>query len=128
MFHQVFNLLSILLRKTVTRGIRYVTHRGTGLHDGLDDTRQILIVRAPCILCVELHIVHELLGILHGSHGALDDFLTVGVKLILDVGVTRANTRMDTLALGILQRLGGHVDILLYRACQRTNGRPRNGL
>ena len=50
------------------------------------------------------------------------------VEFELDVLVTRADTRVNTLVLGILQRLNSHVDVVFYSSRQRTNRGPSNGL
>ena len=128
MLFQVLYLLVVLLRKTVARGVGNVHHGGSGLDDRLHHPCQILIVRTARILAVELHIVYKPLGIFHGRHAPLDHFLTGRVKLILNVIVARAQSCVYAFPFGILQRLHRHVDVLLHRACQRTNGGPRHSL
>ena len=128
MLHQIFDFFTVLGGQTVACGVGDVADRCSGVHHSLDDTRQVFVVRATGILGVELHVLHVLLGILYGSHGTLDDFLAVGVELEFNVRIARADTRVDTLALGILKRLGSHVDVLLHGTCQRTDGGPCHGL
>ena len=124
MLHQVLDLLIILLRQTVARGVRDIYHCGPGLDHSLHHLGEVFIVRASGILAIKLHIVHKPLGVLCGGDGLFEDMLTVGVKLIQDMLVAGADTRMDTLVLGILQGLEGHVDVVLHSACQCTNHRP----
>ena len=38
--------------------------------------------------------------------------------------VTGADAGVDTLVLSILKSLGGHIDVMLYGACQRANSWP----
>ena len=128
MLLQILDLLEILLWQAVARGIRDIHHRGPSLDHGLHHLCQILIVRTACILAVELHIVNKALGILRSSHGPLENLLTGGVEFVLNVLVRGADTRVDTLVLGILQRIEGHVDIFLYGTCQRTDHGPCHGL
>ena len=113
-FHQVTNLLAKLIWQAITSGVRDVYDSGTCLDDGLNDTSQVLIVRSSGILSIELHIIHKTARILHRSNSSFDNLLTRTVELEFDMLITRTNTCMDTLVLGILQRFGSHVDITLH--------------
>ena len=124
MLHQVFYLGAILRRQAVTCRVGDVHHRRSRLDDGLDDTGQVFILRTSGVFGIELHIVHKAAGILHGSHGALDDFLTIGVEFIADVRIRSTDTRVDTFVFGIFQGFSRYVDIFLYGTCQGTDGRP----
>ena len=128
MLLQIFYLLEVLLRQTISRGVWNVHHRSARLDDSLYHARQVLIVRTARILAVELHIVHKALGILRSRNRALQNLLAGGVELILDVLVARTNTRVYALVLSILQSLESHVDVMLNGTCQRTDGRPRHSL
>ena len=128
MLLQILDLLKILLRQTVARRIGDIHHRSTSLDHGLHHLGEILIVGTSCVLTVELHVVHIALGILRGSHSPFEDFLTGGVEFVLDVLVAGADTRVDTLVLGILQRLEGYVDIPLHSTRQRTDDGPCDSL
>ena len=124
MLHQILDLGSVLLRQTVACGIGDVNHSGTCLDNSLDDPCQVFVFGATCILGVELHVLHIFLRILHGSHCPFNNLLAVGVELIFNMGVAGTDTRVNTLALGILQTLGCDVDIFLHGTCQGTNGWP----
>ena len=124
MFHQIFDFGPELLRQAISRRVGNVHHRRTGLYHGIHHTGQIFIVRTPRILCIELHVLHITFGILHGSHGTLDDFLTVGIELIFNMGIRSPYAGMYPLVFGSLQSLGCHIDIFLHRTGQRTNRRP----
>ena len=128
MLLQILDLLEVLLGQTVTCGVGNVDNGSTCSDDSLNDTSQILVLGTACILAVELDVLDVLLGIFRGSNGTLDDFLAGGVELVLDVRVGGTDTCVDTLVLGILQRIVGNVDILLHGTRQRTDGRPCNGL
>ena len=121
---EVLDFLMILVRHAESRRVGDVANRRTCLGHGINHTSQILVVRATCILGIELHVLHILLGILHRSHSTFDDFLGSGVELVLDVRRTRTDTRVDTLPLRILQRVGCHVNVLLHRTSQCTDSRP----
>ena len=125
---EILYLLVVLVGHAEARGVGDVAHGGASLRHGLDDTGQVFVVRTSGILGIELHVLHVALGILHGSHGTLDDFLRRGVELVADVALAGADARVDALVLGILQRLGGHVDVFLHGARQGTDGGPSHGL
>ena len=124
MLHQILDLGSVFLRQTVACGIGDVHHGGTCLDNCLDDPGQVFILGATRILGVELHVLHIFLRILHGCHCPFNNLLTIGVELIFNMGVAGTDTRVNTLALGILQTLGCDVDIFLHRTCQGTDCRP----
>ena len=85
MLHQVLDLGSVFLRQTIACGVRDVHHGGTSLDHSLDHLCQVFVLRTSCILSVELHVLHILLGIFHGSHSTFNDLLAVGVELVLDM-------------------------------------------
>ena len=124
MLHQVLNFLTVFVRKTIARGVWNVANRSTSFHNSIDDACQIFVVSTTCVLCIEFHILHVTLRIFHSSSGTLNDFLTCGIELILDVRIARTDTRMDALMLGIFQGIGSHVDVLLHGTCQGTNRWP----
>ena len=128
MLHQILYLVAKFVGQTETCGIRDVHHCGTSLHYGLHHTGQILVVRATGIFGIELHILHIALGILHGSHSAFYDFFGSRIKLVPDVALAGSDTRMYALVLGILQRLGCHIDIFFHSTCQSTYRGPRHCL
>ena len=127
MLLQILNLIKILLWQTVTRSIRNVYDRSSSLDHSLHHLSQILIVSTSGILAIELHIVHIALGILSGCYSLLQNLFASGIELKLNMLIAGADTRMDTLILGILQRLEGHIDIALHSTRKRTNHWPRNG-
>ena len=128
MLHQILDLLEIFLRQTVACGVRDVHYSGTSLDHSLHHLSQVFIIRTAGILTVKLHIVDITLGILRGSYSLFEDMLAVGVKLIQNMLVAGANTRMDTLVLGVFQSLEGHVDIMLHRTGQCTDHGPSHCL
>ena len=102
MFFQITNLVVILLWQTIARRIWNIYDRSTSLDDCFDYLCQIFVIRPTCILAIELHVVHETLGILRGSNSQLQNMFARRVELVLDVLVTRADTRVDALVLSIL--------------------------
>ena len=127
MVAQILDLSAILSWKAVAGGVGNIDNCGTGLHNCLDHTGQILVLRTACILGIELHIIHKTTGILHSCHSTLDDLFTIAVELVLDVGVGGADTRMDTLALGVFQGFHRHVNVFLDSTCQSADGGPSHG-
>ena len=128
MLVEILYLLAILIRRTEARSVRDITYRSTSLTHSLDDPRQILIVRTSSILGVKLHVLDITLGILHRSHSPLDNLLRRRIKLIPDMALARPDTRMNTPTLSKLQSLSSRINILLHRASQCANRRPRHSL
>ena len=127
MVAEVLDFLSVLRRQAIASGVRNVDHRCPRLDDRLDYPGEILVVRSSRIFGIELHVVDEPACVLHGRHRALDDFLAVGVELILDVRVGRTDSSVDSLVLRKLQCFHRHVDVLLHGPCKRADGRPSDG-
>ena len=125
---EILYLVAIFRRQAVARGVGNVDHRGSGLYHGLNHSGEILVFGAPCILGIELHVLHILLGILHSGHSTLYYLLAVAVKLVFDVRVACAYTRVYALVLGILQSLCSHVYVFFHRTCECADGGPRHGL
>ena len=125
--HEITDFGSVFARQAIACGVGYIHDGGTGLDDSFHHTRQIFIVGASGILCVEFHILHIAFGILHGSHGTFDNLLARRVKLVADVAVAGSDTGVNALVFGKLQCLGSAVDILLDGTGQRTNGGPCYG-
>ena len=128
MLHQILDFLTIFLRQAITRRIRDVHHGGTGLDHGLHHAGQVFIVRASRIFGIELHILHITLGILHGSHGTFNDFLTVRIEFVFNMRVGSTDAGVNTFVFGFAQGIGCHVDVLLHRTGQRTYRGPRHSL
>ena len=128
MINKILDLLTVLLRQAITRGIGDVDNGGSCLDDSLDHTCQILVVGTAGILGIELYVLDEPFRIFHSLYGTFDDLFTIAVELVLDVEVTGAYTCMDALMLRILQGLYRHIDVFLHSTRKRTDSRPRNGL
>ena len=124
MLHQVLYLRTVFVGQAVSRCVGDVHYRSTGFDDRFDDTCQIFVLRASRIFGIKLHILHVALGIFYCGYSPFDNLFAVGVELVLDVCIAGADTRMDSLVFGKLQRFGGHVDIALYGAGQGTDGGP----
>ena len=124
MLHQVFDLSAIFLWQTIARSVRDVHNGRSRLDNRLNHPGQVFIVCSSGILGIKLYVFHIFLGILHGSHGTLDNLLAIAVKLIFDVGIARAYTRMNAFVLSVLQRIRRHVNIFLHRTGQRANSGP----
>ena len=101
MLHKILYLGSILLRQTIAGGVGDVHNRSASLNNCFYYTCQILVVGTACILCVELHVLHITLGILHGTHGTLYYLLTIGVELILYVRVGGSDSSVYSATFGI---------------------------
>ena len=127
-FVEVLYLLAVLVGRAEASRVGNVADRSASLRDGVDDASQVLIVRAASILGIELHVLDVALGVLHGCHGTLDDFLGRRVELVSDVALAGADTCVDALVLGVLQGISSAVDVLLHGSRQSTNRRPSHGL
>ncbi len=124
---QVLYLLLILPRDSESCGVGYIADRCASLCDCLYHSRKVFVVSTSGIFRIELHVFHVLLRVLHRRHGTLYYLLPVGLELVENVAVTRTDTRMYSLVLGILQSLGSTVDVLFDCSCQGTDYRPRHG-
>ena len=103
MLHEIFDFRAILFRQAVSRRVRDIDHCCPRFDDCLDDPCEVFIVGASCILGIKLHILHIFLGITHCCHGALYDFLSVGVEFINDMWVAGTDAGMNAFMLRILQ-------------------------
>ena len=128
MLHQVLDLGAEFLRQAIARGVGDIDDGRTGLDDGLDDFRQVFIVRTACVLGIELHVLHVLLRILDGADGPFQDLLPRGIELVADVGIGSADAGMDPAPLGVLQRFGRQVDVLFHGTRQGAHRGPGHRL
>ena len=126
MFHQIFDLGTILIGQAITCRIGNIHHRRSRLDHSLDNSCQVFIFRTPGILAIKLNILNILFGIFRRSDRPLKNLLTIGVELIFDMRIGSTDTGMYTSTLSELQGLGRHVDISLDRPCQSANRRPSN--
>ena len=125
--HEIFDFGSVFMREAISGGVGDVDHGGAGLDDGFYYAGQVFVVGAPGVLGIELYVFHVFLGILGGGDGLLQDVFAVGVELILDVVIARADAGVYSFALGILQGLEGTVDVFHLGSCQGTDGGPGHG-
>ena len=127
MIHKVFDLLTVFPRHTIACGVGDIDDGGACLDGCVDYFGKIFVFGATSVFGIELHFVDLVAGVSDGGNRTLDDFFACGVELILDVRIRSAYAGVDSLVLGILQCFGSAVDVLLYRTCKCTNGRPSNG-
>ena len=121
--HQVLDAAAELLGQRIARGVGDVHHGGARVHGGLDDAHEEVVVRPSRVLRVELHVFDELLRVLHALDGALHAFVLGDAQLVAQVAGTHAQARVDARALRVPERLGGAVDVLLYRAREAADDR-----
>ena len=126
MVAEVFDFLSVLRREAVSGCVGNVDHGGTRLDDRLHHSGEVFVVRSSGIFGIELHVVHKSACIFHCCHCPLDDFLAVGVELILDMRVRGADSGVDTFSLGEFERLYRHVDIFLHGSGECAYSWPRD--
>ena len=124
MLIEILNLLAIFIGSAESSCVRNVADGGSSLADCINHACQILIVCTACILGIELHILHIALGIFHCCNGTFYNLLGIAVELISDMRRACTDSGMNTLALGIFQRISRHINVLLYGTGQRTNGGP----
>ena len=121
---QISYFLLIFVGKTEARCVGNIAHCGSGFCHSVYHTSQILIIGAPGILRIELHILYEFLGVGHSRYRTLYYLVPCAVELILNVRVAGTDSRMDALALGILQCLRRTIYIFLHGAGQSAYRRP----
>ena len=125
--HQVLDLRAVFLRKTITRCVRDVDYGCAGRNHGFHYPCKVFVVGSSGVFSIELYVFDILLCVFDSPNGTLNDFFACGVELVADMGVRGPDTRVDTLALCVSERLGSGVDILLDSAGQRTYHRPGYG-
>ena len=128
MLHQVLDLGAELFRQAVTRRVGDVHDGCARLDDGFHHAGEELIVGAAGVLRVELHVLDVLLRVLDGTDGPLHHLFPGGIELIPDMRVGGADPGVDPAPLGVLQRLRGHVDVLLHGPRQGADRRPGHRL
>ena len=118
MFNKIFNLCAIIGWQTIACGIGNIYHGCPCFDNRLYNLSKILIISTTGILGIKLYVLDIAFGIFHSCHGALKDLFASAVKLIFDVTVACSDTCMYALVLGILQRIGRNINILLHGTCQ----------
>ena len=116
MVHEVLDARAELLGQRVARGVGDVHHRGAGLDDGFDDAHEEVVVGAARVLGVELYVLDEVAGVLHALDRTLDALVLGNAQLVAQVARAHADAGMDARTLGVLERVGRGVDVLLHRA------------
>ena len=124
---QVLDARAKVPRHVVSRGIGNVDDGSARLHRRLDDANEELLIRASSVLGIELNIVHKIASKLNGMNCALDSLVLGKMQLVTQVGRRNAQTGMDARALGALQRLSGHLDVLIHGARQAADGASVTG-
>ena len=125
--HQIFDLCTINVRKTVTGCIGDVNHGCSGIYNSLHHARKIFVIGAAGVFGVKFHVVHKPAGIFHGFHGTLDNFFAVGVEFVFDVYIGCADSGVDAFAFGVFERFGSHFDVFFHGTGERAYYRPGNG-
>ena len=121
--HKVRDTAAELGGKRVPRGIGDVDNGRARIDDALDDLHEEIVVGATGVLGVKLHVVHVFLGIAHAVLRALEALVLGDAQLIVQVARAHAETGVDARTLGILERLGRTVDVLLDSAREADDGR-----
>ncbi len=120
--HEEGDLLSVLVRQTITGGIGNIDDGGAGGDDGFDDTGQVIVVGAACVFCIEFNVVDEILCPFHGLDGAVENLFAGGVEFIFDMRVGGADAGVDAGSPGGFECLCGHFDIFLHGAAKAADG------
>ena len=123
MVHEVLDARAELLGQRVARGVGDVHHRGAGLDDGFDDAHEEVVVGAARVLGVELYVLDEVAGVLHALDRTLDALVLGNAQLVAQVARAHADAGMDARTLGVLERVGRRVDVLLHRAREAADDR-----
>ena len=121
--HKVRDTATELGGKRVPRGVGDVDDGRARIDDTLDDLHEEIVVGATGVLSVELHVVHVFLGIAHAVLGALETLVLGDAQLVVQMARAHADAGVDARALGILERLGCTVDVLLDGAREADDRR-----
>ena len=114
--HEAMDARAKMLRQRIAGGVGDVDDRGAGLHDGLNDALEELLLGAAGILAIELDVVDVLLGIAHRMHRTLDGLVLGDAQLVVQVRGAHAQAGVDAGTAGALEGLGSRVDVLLNGA------------
>ena len=121
--HKVRDAAAELGGKRVSRGVGDVDDGRARVDNALDDLHEEVVVGTPGVLGVKLHVVHVLLGIAHAVLGALKALILGDAQLVVQMARAHADAGVDTRALGVLERLGRAVDVLLDGAREADDRR-----
>ena len=101
MFHEIFDLSTILFGQTIPCCIWNIDNDGPRFNDSLYDSCEIFIIGSASIFRVKLYIFYIAFGIFNGTSCCLYDFFTGRIKFVLNMAVAGANPSMYTLSLCI---------------------------
>ena len=110
--HEVPDATAELVGEAVAGGVGDVHDGGARLDDRLDDLGQEGVIGTAGILGVELNVLDVGLGMLDGRNGTLDALVLGDAQLVMHMRGGNADAGVDARALGVLERLGGAVDVL----------------
>ena len=121
--HEVPDATAELVGQAVTGGIGDVHDGCAGVDNGLDNLRQERIVGTTGVLGIELDVLDIAFRMLDGGHRTLDALVLGDAELVAQVARAHAEARVDAGALGVLERVGRRVDVLLHRAREAADDR-----
>ena len=125
---QILDAGSVLLRNHVADGIRDVDGGSACLDGGLDYAAQEVEVGTGRVLGGELNVRAEALCVSDAVRDGLDYFVRGHLELVLHMYRAGCNKGMDTSGLGTADGVVGSLDILIYAAGQRADGRAADGI
>ena len=125
---QILDAGSVLLRNHVADGIRDVDGGSACLDCGLDYAAQEVEVGTGRVLGGELNVRAEALCVSDAVRDGLDYFVRGHLELVLHMYRAGCNKGMDTSGLGTADGVVGSLDILVYAARKRADGRAANGI
>ena len=126
MFHEVADLIPVFIGQRISGGVGDIDHRGSGCNHCFDHPGQVLVVGPAGVLGVKFNILHERFCVFYRFHTPLNDLLRIAVQLVVNVVIGCSDPRMDPRPFGVLQRIRGHLDILLHCPGEPADDRLRD--
>ena len=119
--HDAANASAVLLGQAESGGVWNVHHRCACVNCRLHHAEQERQIRAAGILCIELDVFDQLLGIGDAMGDSLDALVLGNAQLAAQVRWAHANARVDPGPLGGAKGLCGAIDVLVGGTCKRAH-------
>ena len=125
---QILDACGVLLRDHVADGIRNIDGGSACLDSGFDNAAQEVEVSAGRILGGEFDIRAEAFRVGNAVRDGFDDLVRGHLELVLHMYRAGSNKGMDTGRFSAADRIVGCLDVLVYAARKRADGRAANGI
>jgi hypothetical protein len=125
---QILDACGVLLRDHVADGIRNIDGGSACLDGGFDNAAQEVEVGAGRILSGEFDIRAEAFRVGNAVRDGFDDLVRGHLELVLHMYRAGSNKGMDTGRFSTADRVVGCLDVLVYAARKRADGRAADGI